>query len=154
MSSFNPKKYLFSLAVNPHQANLQPQLFLFNSLLCFNPTLLFLWLLSTEHFLFLHMYLCVRPNSSLVSRSYATSLLPRVASSRSPFFIKLFSGPFSLALHPDDFYFSTLLSSNAFNKQPVGQPPAFSRSTLSFFSSQRPPFFPYIYLYAFRSVIL
>ena len=38
----NPRKCEASFSVNSHQANLQPNLLLFNSLLCFNPTPTFL----------------------------------------------------------------------------------------------------------------
>ena len=38
----SPRKCQASFSVNPHQANLQPNLLLFNSLLCFNPTPTFL----------------------------------------------------------------------------------------------------------------
>ena len=38
----NPRKCEASFSVNPHQANLQPNLLVFNSLLCFNPTPTFL----------------------------------------------------------------------------------------------------------------
>ena len=62
---------------------------------------------STALFHFLNMYLRRRPNSSLVSRPYAVSLLSHGAPLRSPsiFGIKLFFGPYSLMLHPDGFLF-------------------------------------------------
>ena len=38
----SPRKCEVSFSVNPHQANLQPNVFFFNSLPCFNPALTFL----------------------------------------------------------------------------------------------------------------
>ena len=71
------------------------------------PLQLFLGSPSTALFLFLNMHLCLRPNSSHVSRPYAVSLLPHGAPLRSPSFfcINLFFGSFSLKLHPDGFLF-------------------------------------------------
>ena len=42
MSPLSPRKCEASFSVNPHQANLQPNVFFFNSLPCFNPALTFL----------------------------------------------------------------------------------------------------------------
>ena len=93
-------------SVDPHQANLQPHLFLFNCPLRFNPTPIFLGSPSTVLFSFLNMYLCLRPSSSLVSRSNAVSLLPHGAPLRSPslFCRKPFFGSLFL-LQPDGFLF-------------------------------------------------
>ena len=66
-------------SVNPHQANLQLKLFLLGYRLRFNPIPLFSGWLSIALFPFLNTYLCWRPNSSLVSRPYAVSLLPHGA---------------------------------------------------------------------------
>ena len=125
----NSSKCEVSFLMDPHQANLQPNLFLLGSCLCFNPTPTFLGSPSTSLFLFLNMYLCRRPSSSLnmylcrrpssslnmylcrrpssshISGPYAVSLLPHGALVRSPslFCINLFFGPFSLTLYPDGF---------------------------------------------------
>ena len=79
------------------------------------PLQLFLGSPSTALFPFLSMYLRLGPSFSHVSRPYAVSLLPHVATLRSPslFCIKLFSGPISLMLHPDGFPF---LSATNFTK--------------------------------------
>ena len=66
--------------VDPHQANLQPNLLLLGSRLRFNPTPNFSWGHLWPHcFLFLSMYLRRRPGFSLVSRPYAVPLLPHGA---------------------------------------------------------------------------
>ena len=92
-------------SVDPHQANLQPNLLLFGSRLRFNPTPTFLGvtfdrtLSSSKHV------------SSLKAKFFPTSqgltlyLCFLIAPLRSPslFCIKLFFGPFSSMLHPDGF---------------------------------------------------
>ena len=83
-----------------YQANLQPNLSLFNSRLPFNPTPTFLGVTFDRlSFLLLNTYLRSRPSFSLVSRPYAVSLLPNEAPLRIPslFCIKLFFGSFAYA---------------------------------------------------------
>ena len=109
---------------------------------------LFLGSPSTALFLFLNMYLRWRPSFSHVSRPYAVSLLPHGAPLRSPslFCIKLFFGPFSLALHPDGFLsLASPISPNwnASTKQPAAPSPAASRPPLSHFFPSRLLYLPY-----------
>ena len=104
----NPRKCEASFfSVDPHQANLQPNLLYSAPASVSIQPQLFLGSPSTAIFPFLNMYLCWRPNSSLVSRPYAVSLLPHGAPIRSPslFCINLFFGPFSFMFHPDGFLF-------------------------------------------------
>ena len=120
----NPNKCVVSFSVDPHQANLQSHFLSFNFPLCFNPTRTFLGVLTTI-FPFLHMFLGLNPNSFLMSRPYAVSMLLQGTAPKSPllFLAKLFSDP-SLMLHLDDFHFSTVQSCNAFTKQLVTPCPA------------------------------
>ena len=68
---------------------------------------LFLGSFLTTLFPFQRMHPRGRPSSSLVSRSYAVSLLPHMTPLRSLSFFckKLFVSPFSLMLHPDGLLF-------------------------------------------------
>ena len=77
----SPKKCEASFLINPHQANLQPNVFLFNSLLCFNPTPTFLG----------------------VTFDCTLFFSKHVPSRKTKFCIKLLFGPFSLMFHPDGF---------------------------------------------------
>ena len=97
----NPSKCEASFfSVDPHQANLQPNLLLLNSRFRFNPTptllgVTFDRILSlSKHVFLLNTKFC------FVSRLYAVSLLPHRA---SLFCINLFFGFFSHMRHPDDF---------------------------------------------------
>ena len=102
------------LLVCPHHLNIQPYL------ICSTPPPLqshynfsrgHLWPLL----FFLNMYLRKRPNSSVISRSYAISLF----SHRGPlkgipisYAIKLFFDPFSSRLHLDGFLYSQVTNGN------------------------------------------
>ena len=103
----NPRKCEASFfSVDPHQANLQPNLLLLGSRLCFNPTPTFLGVTFDRTLSF----------SKHVS-SLKAKFFPRLKASRcicacswgpskeplSLFCINLFFGPFSLTLHPDGF---------------------------------------------------
>ena len=76
-----------------HQANLQPNLLLFNSRLRFNhpPTFLGVTFYCTPSFL--NMYLRCRPSSSLFSRPYAVFLLSDVAPLSPSLLYKAFLRP-------------------------------------------------------------
>ena len=102
----NPSKFEASFfSVDPHQANLQPNLLIFDFPLSFNPTPTFLGvtfdctLSFTKHV------------SSLKAKFFPRLMALRCISAsswaplRSPslFCINLFFGPFSLTLHPDGF---------------------------------------------------
>ena len=102
----NPSKCEASFfSVDPHYANLQPNLLLLGSYLYINPTPTFLGV-TFDH---------TRSSSKHVSslkakffpclKAYAVSLLPQGAPLKSPslFCIKLFFEPFSLMLHPNGF---------------------------------------------------
>ena len=104
----SPRKFETSFSVNFHQANLQPNLLLFNSLLRFNPTLTFLGV-TFDRTLFFSKHI-----SSLKAKffAYFKALHCISASSWDPskeafslFCIKLLFGPFSLMFHLDGFLF-------------------------------------------------
>ena len=92
-------------SVDPHQANLQPNLLLLGSRLRFNPTPTFLGVIFDRTLSFSKHISSLKAKFFHVSRPYAVSLLPHGAPLRSPslFCINLFLGPFSLTLHPDGF---------------------------------------------------
>ena len=69
--------------MDPHQANLQPNLLLLGSRLCFNPTPTSLGVTFDRTVFFLNIYLCWRANSFHVSRPYAVFLLPHGAPLRA-----------------------------------------------------------------------
>ena len=98
----NPSKCGVSFfSVDPHQANLQPNLLLLGSGLCFNPTLTFLGgtfnctLSFSKHVSSLKakFFPCLKALRCISASPWGPSL----------FCIKLFFGPFSLTLHPDGF---------------------------------------------------
>ena len=94
-------------SVDPHEANLQPNLLLLGSRLRFNPTLQhFLGSPSIALFFSEHVS-SVKIKFFLRLKFLAVSLLPHGALLRSPslFCTNLFFGPFSLTLHPDGFLF-------------------------------------------------
>ena len=135
----NPSKCEASFfSVDPHLANLQPNLLLLNSRLCFNHTLTFLWV-PFDHTLFFSKHV-----SSLRDKFFPRlkALCCTSASSWAPlripslFCTNFFFGPFSHTLHPDGFLSSALPISpnwNAFTERPVAQSPAASRPPLSHF---------------------
>ena len=95
-----------SFLVNPHQANLQPNLLLFSSLLRFNPTPTFLGV-TFDCTLFFSRHV-----SSLKANFFASLTALRCISASSwgsskeslyLFCIKLLFGPLSLMFHPDCF---------------------------------------------------
>ena len=90
-------------SVDPHQANLQPHLLLFNFRLRFYPTPTFLWVTFDRTFSLSKHVSLLKAKFSFVSRPYAASLLPQGAplKSFSLFYMKVFFGPFSLMHHPD-----------------------------------------------------
>ena len=92
-------------SVDPHQANLQPNLLLFNSHLRFNTTPTFLEITFDRTLSFSKHVSSLKAKFSLISKPYAVSLLPHGAPLRIPslFCIKLFFGPFSIIFHPDGF---------------------------------------------------
>ena len=96
--------------MDPHQANLQPNLLLLGSRLHFNPTPTFLGV-TFDCTLSFSKHACPRrPNSSHVSRPYAVFLLPHGAPlwSLSLFCINLFLDPFSLYASPGWFPFLSI----------------------------------------------
>ena len=102
----NPSKCEASFfSVDPHQANLQPNLLLLGSRLRFNPTPTFLGVTFDRTLSFSRHVSSLKAKFFHVSRPYAVSLLPHGAPLRSPslFCINLFFGPFSPTLHPDGF---------------------------------------------------
>ena len=116
-------------SVDPHQANLQPHLLLFNSRLRFNPTSTLLGVTFDRTFFFSkHVS---SPKAKLFPRLKASryTLLPHGAPLKSPslFCIKLFH---FLAL-------SILPNWNACTERPVAPSPAAYRSRLSHFSPLR-----------------
>ena len=102
----NPSKCEASFfSVDPHQANLQPNLLLLGSRLRFNPTPTFLGVTFDRTFsIFKHVSL-LKAKFFHVSRPEAVSLLPHGAPLRSPFLfcINLFFGLVSLTLHLNGF---------------------------------------------------
>ena len=62
-----------------------------------------------------YMYVRIRPNSSLIARPYAVTLLPHEILQKIPNFIKLFCGLFSPTLHQNDFHFSALATLSSWN---------------------------------------
>ena len=86
----------FFFSVDPHQANLQPNLLLLGSRLRFNPTPTFLGVTFDRTLSFSKHVSLLKAKISHVSRPYAVSLLPHGAPLRSPslFCTKLFFGPF------------------------------------------------------------
>ena len=71
---FNPRKCEVS-SVNPHQANLQPNLLLFNSLLHFNPTPTFLGVIFDCTLFYSKHVSSLKAKFFTVSKLYAVSLL-------------------------------------------------------------------------------
>ena len=103
----NPSKCEVSFfSVDPHQANLQPNLLLLGSRLRFNPTPAFPGVTFDRTLSFSKYVSSLKAKFCHVSRPYAVSLLPHGAPLRSPslFCTNLFFGPFSLTLHPDGFH--------------------------------------------------
>ena len=146
----NPSKCEASFfSVDPHQANLQPNLLLLGSRLRFNPTSTFFGVTFDRTLSFSkHAKLLRRPSFSNVSRPYAVSRLPHGAPLRSAslFCINHFFGPFSLTLHPDGFLSEALpISPNwsASTERPVAPSPAASRPPISLFFSPRLLYLPY-----------
>ena len=145
----NPSKCEASFfLVDPHQANLQPNLFLLGSRLRFNPTPTFLGV-TFDRTLSFSKYV-----SSLKAKFFPRLKTLRYisASSWAPlrslflFYIKLFFGPFSLTLHPDGFLFSALpISPNwsASTERPVAPTLASSRPSLSLCFSPKLLYLPY-----------
>ena len=104
----NPSKCEASFfSVDPHQANLQPNLLLLGSRLCFNPTPTFLGAtFDRTHSFSKHVsslkakfFPCLKALSCISASSWGPL--------RSPFLLctNLSFGPFSLTLHPDGFLF-------------------------------------------------
>ena len=113
--------------VDPHQANLQPNLLLFNSRFLFNSTLTFLGYTFHRTLFFSNHVFSIK--ASLVSKPSAVTLLPHGAPLRSPslFCTKLFFEPFSLRFYPDGFLFLALPISpnwNNFTERLVALSPA------------------------------
>ena len=134
--------------MDPHQANLQPNLLLLGSRLRFNPTPTFLGVTFDCIFCFSKHVSSLKAKFFPISRPYAVSLLPHGAPLKSPslFCINLFFGPFSLTLHPDGFPSQVLPISpswNASTKQLVAPSPAASRPPLSLYYSPRLLYLPY-----------
>ena len=134
--------------MDPHQANLQPNLLLLGSRFRFNPTPTFLGVTFDRTLSFCKLVFSLK--AKFFSRLKALRCIS--ASSwgplRSPSFfcINLFFGPFSLTLHPDGFLSSALPISpnwNASTERPVAPSPAASRPPLSHFFSPRLFYLPY-----------
>ena len=102
----NPSKCAASFfSVDPHQANLQPNLLLLGSRLRFNPIPTFLGVAFDRTLSFSKHVSSLKAKFFHVSRPYAVSLLSHEAPLRSLslFCINLFFGSFSHTLHPDIF---------------------------------------------------
>ena len=82
-------------SVDPHQANIQPNLFLLNSRLRFNPTPTFLGVTFDHTLSFSKHVSSLKAKFFLVSRPYTVSLLPHGVPLKSPslFCIKISSAP-------------------------------------------------------------
>ena len=129
-----------------HQANLHPNLILFNSPLSINLTPTSLGVTFDRNFYFSAHVSSLRQISSFVSRFYPVYLLLLGLPPRTPFLLytKLFSGPFSLILHVDDLHFLALpmlLSGNTFTKRSVASLSIASRLLSSLVFSLRRPYF-------------
>ena len=103
----NPSKCkAFFFSVNPHQANLQPNLLLLGSRLRFNPTPTFLGVTFDRTLSFSKHVSSLKakffPRLKALRCISASSWGPS-KESLSLFCINLFFGPFSLTLHPDGF---------------------------------------------------
>ena len=133
----------FFFSVDPHQANLQPSLFL-GSRLHFNPTPTFLGITFDRTLSFskdvsslkAKFFPCLKAFRCISASSWGPSL----------FCIKLFFSPFSLTLHPDGFLSLALPIPphwNAFIERLVVPLPAASRPPLSHFFSPRRLYLPY-----------
>ena len=104
----NPCKCEAFFSVDPHQANLQPNLLLLGSRLRFNPTPTFLGVTFDRTLSFSkHVFSLKAKFFPRLKALHCISLLPHRALLRSPslFCINLFFGPLSLTLHPDGFLF-------------------------------------------------
>ena len=137
--------------MDPHQANLQPNLLLFNFPLHFNPIPTFLRVTFNCTLSF------SKHVSSLKAKFFPCLKVLRchTASSWGPSkeslfllykLMKLFFGPISPMLQLDGFLSEALLiipNGNAFTKHLVMSSPATSHPPLSCFSSLRPPYLPY-----------
>ena len=102
----NPSKCEASFfAVDPHQANLQPNLLLFGSSLRFNPTPTFLGVTFDRTHSFSKHVSSLKAKFFPRLRPCAVFLLHHGAPLKSPslFCTNLFFGPFSPTLHPDGF---------------------------------------------------
>ena len=145
----NPSKCEASFfSVDPHQANLQPNLLLTGFRLRFNPTPTFLRVTFDRTLSFSKHVSSLMAKFFHVSRSYTVSLLRHGAPLRSPFLFctNLFFSVFSPTLHPDGFLSKALSMSpnwNASTERPVMPPPAASRPPLSHFHSPRLLYLPY-----------
>ena len=108
--------------VDLHQANLQPNLSLFHSAFLVIALQIFSGSSSIALFPFLYTHLCSRSSPYLISKTYAVPLLSHRAKKSLAFLYKAFFSLFSLMLHRISFHLlalPTLLSWNAFTKQPV-----------------------------------
>ena len=148
MSSSQSEQSEASFSVDPHQANLQPNLLLLGSCLRFNPTPTFLGVtfdrtlsfskhvssLKTKFFLRLKALLCIAASSWGPLRS------------PSLFCINLFFSPYSLMLHRDGFLSQVLPippNLNASTKQPVAPSLTSFRPPLCHFFSPKLLYLPY-----------
>ena len=102
-----------AFSVDPHQANLQPNLLLLGSRLRFNPTPTFLGVTFDRTLSFSkHVFSLKAKFFPRLKALHCISLLPHRALLRSPslFCINLFLGPLSLTLHPDGFLFLSVIN--------------------------------------------
>ena len=99
----NPSKYEAFFLVDPHQANLQPHLFINSHR--FNPTPAFLGVTFDCALSFSKHASSLKAKFFPRFKAVRCILLPQGVPVRSPLLlcIKLFVGPFSLTLHPDGF---------------------------------------------------
>ena len=137
---------LFS--VDPHQANLQPDLFLFGSCLHFNPTPTFLGVTFDCTLSFSKHVSSLKANFFPCLKALCCNSASSWAPLRSPsvFCTKLFFDPFSHMLHPDDLFYSVLPMSpnwNDFTKQLVLPSLAASHPPLSHFFFPKLLYLPY-----------
>ena len=134
--------------MDPHQANLHPNLLLLGSRLRFNPTPTFLGVTFDRTFSFSKHVSSLKakffPHLKALHCISASSWGP----SKEPFLfcIKLFFGPISLVLHPDGFLSKALPippNWNASIERLVAPSPAASRPPLFHFFSPRLLYLPY-----------
>ena len=144
----NPSKCEASFfSVDPHQANLQPNLLLLGSRLRFNPTPTFFGVTFDRTLSFSkHVFSLKAKFFPRLKASHCISASSWGPSKESLFCTNLFFSPFSLTLHPDGFLSQASPISpnwNASTQRPVAPSSAASRPPLSLFFTPRLLYLPY-----------